>query len=118
MLGGDPPRAVSGWSAARNQGVKVGVVSEFLIPRRQHHHGGWVDFAFGLQGLADRLPGTVEQQVVQQLAIAKDQGREEIGQRKHDLKIIHVRQQQFAGLAQPRGASRTHCGQCRSVQEL
>lgn len=83
-------------------------MSEFLIPRRQHHHGGWVDFAVGLQGLADRLPGTVEQQVIQQLAIAKDQGREEIGQCKHDLKIVHVRQQQFAGLAQPRGASRTH----------
>ena len=66
----------------------MGVVTEFLVPGVQDHHGSRLKLAGFTQQFVDRSPSTAEKQVVEFPAIPQHQGGPRVGKREHQLKVV------------------------------
>lgn len=92
--------------AARNECMHVRMVAQPLVSRVQHHHRRGLEAELFFEHFPQGLPRRLEQQVVHRAAIPQGQRRQLLRQCKHDLKVVHSRQQQRASSLDPRGSLR------------
>lgn len=81
--------------------MDVRVMIELLVSRMQNEMRGRLKLACFAKRLIQRSPSRTEQQIVKRLAVAEDQARQLIRQRKDNLEIVDIRNYQFLRLLEP-----------------
>ena len=81
--------------------MNVNMSVQFLIPGVQHHGSRRFELLFVFDGLLQRTPRALKQQVEQLTTISQSQRRQLGRNRKHHLKIVDARQQQLRRRLQP-----------------
>jgi hypothetical protein len=85
--------------------MNMWMMLQTLIPRMEHHQRRRLTAQLFMDDFPQRVPGRAKQQPVRRASIAQHQGRQFVRQRKHDLEVINLGQQQRGRFVEPVGAA-------------